>query len=51
MDEDKEPEVGSRPPKRAQAWCIQWLTLNLGGNDDPREAQLDNATLEFGLCV
>ena len=52
MDEDIEPEVGGRLPKRARAVAIEWLTLNFfRGYNDTGEPELDGAALELGLCL
>src|SRR4029077_6115204 len=51
VDKNIEPEGGSRPPKGAQARCVQRLSLNLRGDDDPGEAELDGAALELGPCL
>ena len=47
MDEHIEVEVGAGLPERPQCRCVKRLALQLGGNGDAREAEVDRAALEF----
>src|SRR5262245_36680293 len=50
MNEDVKPEIGGRLPERTQGLAIERLALQLGGDDHPRESQLDRTALELSSC-
>ena len=48
MDEDVEPEIGRRPPERAQRFGVERLSLQLGADDHAGKAEIDGAALQLG---
>ncbi len=48
MDEHVEAEIGRGAPERTQRLGVERLSLQLGGDDHAREAEIDYAALELG---
>ena len=51
MDEDVEPEPGRLGPERVELRRIEPDPVELGGDDDAREAELVGAARELSHCV